>query len=392
MDTWFCIATPVVIFTCLLPFWCGTMSVEKALASPGIKGTRVFLLEKSDTPGWAYAKSSAVIISWAGLYSWRSAALTHSIIFVLQGDAPLPLRNKSKIQVPNAMPLVFSCPPPHGGGSEAVQRPSESLKVLIAQAMAQRADRSMMVGEIYQRIKDKHAFYRNQAEASWQSSIRHCLTINKCFVKTPKQHVDPAQKGACWTMVTDGDPALQQLLDEQRTTPAALLQQPSQTNPMFAAALAQVAAAAAGQQPGGGMGMQAPQILQGMAGLQGFQGFQGNAQLQQMLQIQQLQQLQQLQLAYGAQQGGEHAGFGQLQGAMRQAFDMARALAANAAATNSAATNVARTAVPDTMTLPVSGVGTYSDANDDENDDDEDAENGDSDDADADAGMVIDDE
>ncbi len=160
----------------------------------------------------------------------------------------MTLNNKSKIQIPNGVPLVFTCPPPlAGGGSAALQRPSESLKVLIAQAMAERSDRSMMVGEIYQRIKDKHAFYRSQAEASWQSSIRHCLTINKCFVKVPKAAADAAHKGGCWTMVPEADPALQQLLEGRGAwapspTPMAPVV-PAQ--PFLAAALAQAAAIAA---------------------------------------------------------------------------------------------------------------------------------------------------
>ena len=160
----------------------------------------------------------------------------------------MPLSNKAKIQIPNAMPLVFTCPPPQAGGAAALQRPAESLKVLIAQAMAERSDRSMMVGEIYQRIKDKHAFYRSQAEASWQSSIRHCLTINKCFVKVPKAAADAAHKGGCWTMVPEADPALQQLLEGRATSaasPSPLPPAVPTTQPFLAAALAQAAAMAA---------------------------------------------------------------------------------------------------------------------------------------------------
>jgi hypothetical protein len=168
-------------------------------------------------------------------------------VLIVQGDAAVTLNSKSKIQIPNGVPLVFTCPPPLAGGSAALQRPSESLKVLIAQAMAERSDRSMMVGEIYQRIKDKHAFYRSQAEASWQSSIRHCLTINKCFVKVPKAAADAAHKGGCWTMVPEADPALQQLLEGRGAwapspTPMAPV---VPTQPFFAAALAQAAAIAA---------------------------------------------------------------------------------------------------------------------------------------------------
>ena len=129
----------------------------------------------------------------------------------------------------------------------ALQRPSESLKVLIAHAMAERSDRSMMVGEIYQRIKDKHAFYRSQAEASWQSSIRHCLTINKCFVKVPKAAADAAHKGGCWTMVPEADPALQQLLEGRGAWAPSPTPMPPvvPTQPFLAAALAQAAAIAA---------------------------------------------------------------------------------------------------------------------------------------------------
>jgi len=187
---------------------------------------------------------------WALLCLGRNGVYVDKAL-VQQGDAPVTLRDKSRIEVPNAVPLVFSCPPAQIGGGSALQRPTESLKVLIAQAMAERKDRSMMVGEIYQRIKDKYPFYRNQPEASWQSSIRHCLTINKCFVKIPKVHVDPTHKGACWTVVTDGDAALESLLVQPPTQPAEQAPPPPNPPPQahhslgFAAMLAQVAAAAA---------------------------------------------------------------------------------------------------------------------------------------------------
>ena len=157
---------------------------------------------------------------WVLLCLGRNGVFVDSVL-VKQGDVPVTLNNKATIEVPNGSPLIFTCPSEQLGGNTVLQRPTESLKVLIAQAMAERPDRSMLVSEIYQRIKDKHAFYRNQPEASWQSSIRHCLTINKCFVKIAAAAgtANAAQKGACWTLVTAGDNALQQLLDSGRPPP-----------------------------------------------------------------------------------------------------------------------------------------------------------------------------
>lgn len=343
---------------------------------------------------------------WALLCLGRNGVYVDNV-FVNQGDAPVPLRNKSRIEVPNALPLVFTCPPPQVVGGTALQRPTESLKVLIAQAMAERSDGSMMVGEIYQRIKDKHAFYRNQPEASWQSSIRHCLTINKCFVKIPKMHLDPAHKGACWTMVTDADPALESLLQQppasQPTIPPA--PQYQQAQPLLAAFAQAAAAAAAGGEQGSDIFAQfaGAQAGQAMAMRMAANGVTVNdAAILAALQMQASGNMLALHLHQDAR--------------IREALGMAQAQALRGLVQAKALSDLAQTSSPSRPPAPPMVQQAQSDntahssggaalaafsapkppeaphESDNENDNDSDGQADDADSDDADAGMVIDDE
>ena len=61
-------------------------------------------------------------------------------------------------------------------------KPKESFIALVAKAILSTADNSMVLSEIYQWILDNYPYFL-KAKCAWQSSVRHSLSVNECFVK-----------------------------------------------------------------------------------------------------------------------------------------------------------------------------------------------------------------
>ncbi|MEE6474241.1 hypothetical protein FKM82_010319 [Ascaphus truei] len=112
----------------------------------------------------------------------------------------------------------------------ASSKPPYSFSLLIYMAIEHSPNKCLPVKEIYSWILDRFPYF-STAPTGWKNSVRHNLSLNKCFRKVERSHGKVNGKGSLWCVDPEYKPNLIQALKKQPFSAALALYTPPASPP-----------------------------------------------------------------------------------------------------------------------------------------------------------------
>lgn len=132
-----------------------------------------------------------------------------------------PLYDIEGDDVPSLGPARYQNPEK----KSATSKPPYSFSLLIYMAIEHSPNKCLPVKEIYSWILD-HFPYFATAPTGWKNSVRHNLSLNKCFQKVERSHGKVNGKGSLWCVDPEYKPNLMQALKKQPCSSALTIYTP----------------------------------------------------------------------------------------------------------------------------------------------------------------------
>ncbi|XP_061863799.1 forkhead box protein J1-like [Colius striatus] len=105
-----------------------------------------------------------------------------------------------------------------GHRSNPSVRPPYTYASLICMAM-EASQKPISLSDIYKWIRDNFSYFRH-ADPSWQRSIQRNLSLNKSFIRVPREKGEPG-RGGFWTLHPEYAQRLKNITFRQRSMPPA---------------------------------------------------------------------------------------------------------------------------------------------------------------------------
>uniref|UniRef100_A0A3P9LAH5 Forkhead box protein N3 n=1 Tax=Oryzias latipes TaxID=8090 RepID=A0A3P9LAH5_ORYLA len=128
-----------------------------------------------------------------------SLSWLHESTDLLNSFSHSGLRSVSPLQDPDDDPLLGDAHSPYDLTGGANRKPPYSFSCLIFMAIEDAPNKRLPVKDIYGWILEHFPYFAN-APTGWKNSVRHNLSLNKCFKKVDKDRSQSIGKGSLWSI------------------------------------------------------------------------------------------------------------------------------------------------------------------------------------------------